>query len=61
MFLEFTLYDDEKIIFNINHITAIHSEEGKTLINCGMNAYVIKENYNEVIEAINNYYNLSKA
>lgn len=62
MFIEFHLYDGgEKILFNINNINVVHQLPGKTLIYVGEVDYRIKENYADVIDAINNYYNLSNA
>lgn len=59
MFLELHLFeDDEKILLNINKIQSIYQKEEATYIYIGEVVYRIKENYEDVIKAINNYYDL---
>ena len=62
MFIEFHNYHNgEKILFNIANINIIYPKKGHTKIFIGGVVYEIRETYSEVIDAINNYYNLSKA
>lgn len=62
MFIEFHLKDsNEKILVNLNKINAIYQQGSLTMIYAGEVVYSIKETYSEVVDAINNYYNLSRA
>ena len=62
MFIEFHNYKDGgKILFNINNIRVIFPKGDHTKIYISGLVFDIKETYSEVIDAINNYYNLSKA
>ena len=62
MFIEFHNYTNgEKILFNIKNINVIFPKENHTNIYINGLVYEIKEPYSEVINAINNYYNLAMA
>lgn len=64
MFLELTLYStDKKILININNIGAIFSQEweNKTIILVGGTMYAVKESYEDIVKAINNWDRLMKA
>jgi hypothetical protein len=62
MFLGLHLSDNnEEIMFNINMINCIYQTKGTTNIYVGEVIYQVKESYEEIIKAINNYYDLPKA
>ncbi len=64
MFLELTLYStDKKILINISNINAIYAQEWekKTIILVGAAMYAVKESYEDIVEAINNWDRLTKA
>lgn len=64
MFLELTLYStDKKILININNINAIYAQEWvkKTNILVGEAVYAVKESYEDILKAINNWDRLTKA
>lgn len=62
MFLELHLSDNnEKIMLNINHINSIYQTNKKTNIYVGEVVYQVKESYEEIVKAINEYSNLPKA
>ena len=54
MFIECTLLNDEPIALNINQIKAIYKEDGQTAIYCECipKPFIIKESFEDVIEAI---------
>ena len=61
-FIEFHNYHNgDKILFNLASINTIYGKEGHTKIFVDGIVYEIQETYSEVIDAINNYYNLSMA
>ena len=56
MFLELHLSDDnEKIMVNINRINSIYQTNEKTNIYVGDVVYQVKESYEQIKEAINNW------
>lgn len=58
MFLELTLYStDKKILININNISAIYAQEWekKTIIRLGVAMYAVKESYEDIVKALNNW------
>lgn len=66
MFLELHLFenlfeDDEKILLNINKIQCIGQSKGITYIDVGDSIYRVKESYEDVIKAINNWNRLANA
>ena len=62
MFLELTLYStDKKILININNVNAIQEFEKKTNILVGEVVYSVKESYEDIVKAINNWDRLTKA
>ena len=62
MFLELHLYTSgTKILFNISNIKTICVESKITNIYAGEACYQVKESYEEVVAAINNYIYLPNA
>lgn len=61
MFLELTVSDNNaKILFNINRINCIYQIKGVTNIYAGVVVYQVRESYEEIVEAINKYDDLSR-
>ena len=57
MFLELHLNDD-KIMLNVNAIKSIYQVDGETRIYVGEVIYEVKESYEDIVKAINNYSDL---
>lgn len=62
MFLELTLYStEEKMLININRIgTILPDGEGTVILVDGVE-YGVKESYEDIVKAINNWDRLTKA
>jgi len=60
MFLELHL-NDEKIMLNMNAIKSIYQVDGVTRIYVGEVIYEVKESYEDIVKAINNWNGLAKA
>lgn len=62
MFLELTLSNNNsKMLVNINRINSIYQTSETTNLYVGEVVYQVSENYEEIVEAINNYGKLPKA
>lgn len=62
MFLELTFnLTEEKILININSVCAILPSEETTDIYIGEDVYRVKESYEDIVKAINNWDRLMKA
>lgn len=62
MFLELTFnLTEEKILININSVCAILPSEEMTDIYIGEDVYRVKESYEDIVKAINNWDRLMKA
>ncbi len=62
MFLELHLLDDNtKVLLNIQKIQCIGQAEGITYITIGDSILRVKEKYEDIVEAINNWDRLTNA
>lgn len=62
MFLELHLREnDNKIMLNIDRIQSIYQERRGVSIYIGEIVYEVKESYEDIVEAINNWSKLAKA
>lgn len=62
MFLELHLFEsNEKIMLNIDKIQSIYQENAATYVYIGRIVYRVKESYEDIVEAINNWSKLAKA
>ena len=53
--------NNEKILINIDKIISIYQIKGITNVYVGEVVYEVKEKYEEIVDALNHYYNLPKA
>lgn len=50
--------NNEKILINIDKIISIYQIKGTTNVYAGEVVYEVKEKYEEIVDALNHYYNL---